>query len=163
MTAPVRHLLKWLLIVVCAASLAACQATAGLSPAQIAVLKQHGFQLTDEGWELGLGSKVLFGSDQARLTPASRRDVMRLGAALADVGIHTVRVDGHTDDLGADAYNDTLSTERARAVAAALADAGIPRDGIFSRGLGKRHPVAANDSAEGRAQNRRVSIVVGNQ
>lgn len=159
----VQKLLQWLLVLVCLAGLAACQTTAGLTPAQMAVLKENGFQLTDEGWELGLGSKVLFGSNEARLTAESRPGVMRIGASLAQVGIHTLRVDGHTDDVGADAYNEALSLKRAQAVAAALADAGIPKEGIFARGMGKRHPVAGNDSQDGRAQNRRVSIVVGNQ
>src|SRR5690606_34690236 len=117
---------------------------------------------TEDGWELDLASKVLFGTEEARLNAESVKTVSRIGAALAAAGIHTLRVDGHTDNLGTDRYNDALSLRRAQAVAKVLADAGIPREGIFPQGLGKRYPVARNDTAAGRAQNRRVSIVVAN-
>lgn len=157
-----RTLLRWMLVLACAAGLAACQTMSGLTAAQIAVLKENGFQLTEDGWELDLASKVLFGTEEARLNAESVKTVSRIGAALAAAGIHTLRVDGHTDNLGTDRYNDALSLRRAQAVAKVLADAGIPREGIFPQGLGKRYPVARNDTAAGRAQNRRVSIVVAN-
>ncbi len=160
MLAVCRHALNRLVVLASLLVLAACQTPSGLNPAQVAMLQQHGFELTDQGWALGLSSKVLFGSDEARLGAASLKAVQDIGAGLASVGILTVRVDGHTDDQGSDAYNDALSQKRASAVAAALAQAGLPSQGIFPRGLGKRYPVASNDTRVGRAQNRRVSIVV---
>ncbi|MEI2418499.1 OmpA family protein [Orrella sp. JC864] len=161
MLASRRKVLGYFLAAACVAQLPACQTTkGGLTPAQIAVLKEHGFELTEEGWALGLSNKVLFGVDEVKLGPQSNAAVQRIGAALAEVGITTVRVDGHTDNLGSDAYNDALSLRRAQSVAQALAQAGLPRQGIFARGLGKRRPVASNATREGRAQNRRVSIVI---
>ena len=59
----------------------------GLTPAQITVLKQQGFELTDEGWAFGLSGKVLFGSDDDSLNPASTEIVERIGQSLLGVGI----------------------------------------------------------------------------
>jgi OOP family OmpA-OmpF porin len=69
-------------------------------------------------------------------------------------------VEGHTDALGADDYNLDLSRRRAEAVKAALATAGLPADAIRAQGLGETDPIETNDTEEGRAQNRRVVIVV---
>ena len=69
-------------------ALSGCQTAPqkGLSPAQIAVLKQQGFELTDEGWEFGLSGKVLFGSDVDSLNAQSSAIVQRIGKALQAVG-----------------------------------------------------------------------------
>jgi OOP family OmpA-OmpF porin len=69
-----------------------------------------------------------------------------------------VSVDGHTDALGTDQYNQRLSERRARAVADYLARHGIDRGRLQPRGFGESHPVAGNDTEEGRAQNRRVEL-----
>ncbi len=132
----------------------------GLTPAQVAVLKQQGFELTDEGWAFGLSGKVLFGSDVETLNPPSTEIVQRIGKALLGVGIERVRIDGHTDGSGKEAYNQQLSLRRARSVATVLAAAGMKEENIQLRGLGSSQPVASNDTAEGRTENRRVSIVV---
>lgn len=73
-------------------ALSGCQTAPpkGLSPAQIAVLKQQGFELTEEGWEFGLSGKVLFGSDVDSLNAQSSAIVQRIGKALLDVGIDRV-------------------------------------------------------------------------
>ena len=70
-----------------------------------------------------------------------------------------VQVDGYTDSIGSDAYNLKLSERRAKAVRDALVADGVSADRITMRGLGKANPVADNDTAEGRAENRRVEIV----
>jgi outer membrane protein OmpA-like peptidoglycan-associated protein len=68
-------------------TLTGCQSVRkGLTPAQIAVLKQQGFKLTDEGWAFGLSGKVLFGSDIDSLNPQSTAIVERIGKALLGVG-----------------------------------------------------------------------------
>ena len=76
-------------------ALTGCQTTPqrGLTPAQIAVLKQQGFEMTDEGWAFGLSGKVLFGSDVEHLNPASTQIVERIGKALLGVGIERVRIE----------------------------------------------------------------------
>lgn len=71
-----------------------------------------------------------------------------------------INVDGYTDDIGSDLYNDKLSMQRAEAVADYLTDNGVNRDIIITRGFGKTNFVADNDTEEGRAKNRRVEISV---
>ncbi|KAI2685539.1 OmpA family protein [Pseudomonas sp. TNT3] len=132
----------------------------GLTPAQIAVLKQQGFELTDEGWAFGLSGKVLFGSDDDSLNSASTDIVERIGKALLGVGINRVRVDGHTDASGKEAYNEQLSVRRARSVAKVLTTVGMKEENIQLRGLGSSVPVATNTTTAGRTENRRVAIVV---
>ena len=132
----------------------------GLSPAQVAVLKQQGFELTDEGWAFGLSGKVLFGSDVETLNQPSTDIVQRIGKALLGVGIERVRVDGHTDASGKETYNQQLSLRRAKSVAHVLAGVGMKEENVQLRGLGSSEPVASNATAAGRTENRRVSIVV---
>lgn len=132
----------------------------GLSPAQIAVLKQQGFELTDEGWAFGLSGKVLFGSDVESLNPQSTEIVQRIGKALLGVGIERVRVDGHTDASGKESYNQQLSLRRAKSVGKVLTTVGMKEENIKLQGLGSSEPVASNDTPAGRTENRRVSIVV---
>ena len=132
----------------------------GLTPAQIAVLKQQGFELTDEGWAFGLSGKVLFGSDVESLNAPSTEIVQRIGKALLGVGIERVRVDGHTDASGKETYNQQLSLRRAKSVAHVLAGVGMKEENVLLRGLGSSEPVASNATAAGRTENRRVSIVV---
>ena len=143
-------------------TLSGCQTTPhkGLTPAQVAVLKQQGFELTDEGWAFGLSGKVLFGSDDDSLNTASTEIVARIGKALQSVGIERVRVDGHTDASGKEIYNEQLSVRRAKSVEKVLATVGLKEQNIQLRGLGSSEPVASNDTAAGRTENRRVSIVV---
>ncbi len=132
----------------------------GLSPAQIAVLKQQGFELTDEGWAFGLSGKVLFGSDVESLNKASTDIVERIGKALVGAGINRVRVDGHTDASGKESYNQQLSLRRAKSVGNVLTGVGMKEQNIQLRGLGSSEPVAPNTTVAGRTENRRVSIVV---
>ncbi|WP_367862705.1 OmpA family protein [Pseudomonas brassicacearum] len=132
----------------------------GLTPAQIAVLKQQGFELTDDGWAFGLSGKVLFGSDVENLNPASTEIVERIGKALLGAGIQRVRVDGHTDASGSQAYNEQLSMRRAASVSKVLTAVGMREEDVQLRGLGSSKPVASNDTASGRTENRRVAIVV---
>ena len=143
-------------------ALSGCQTAPpkGLSPAQVAVLKQQGFEPTDDGWAFGLSGKVLFGSDIESLNAPSTEIVERIGKALLGVGIDRVRVDGHTDTAGKESYNQQLSLRRAKSVATVLTRVGMKEQNIQLRGLGSSQPVTANDTAAGRTENRRVSIVV---
>lgn len=143
-------------------ALSGCQTAPqhGLTAAQIAVLKAQGFKLTDEGWAFGLSGKVLFGSDLDSLNAQSEEIVERVGRALLAVDIQRVRVDGHTDSSGQNAYNEQLSLRRANSVVKALSEAGMRPENIQVRGLGSREPVASNATRAGRTENRRVSIIV---
>ncbi|AMZ72780.1 Outer membrane protein OmpA [Pseudomonas sp. NFACC08-1] len=143
-------------------ALSGCQTAPpkGLTPAQIAVLKHQGFELTEDGWAFGLSGKVLFGSDVENLNPASTEIVERIGKALLEAGIERVRVDGHTDASGSQAYNEQLSMRRAASVGKVLTSVGMREENVQLRGLGSSKPVASNDTASGRTENRRVAIVV---
>jgi outer membrane protein OmpA-like peptidoglycan-associated protein len=80
---------------------------------------------------------------------------------LAYPGPYTLAIAGHTDSVGSDALNDKLSHDRAESVRAYLMEAGIGTSHLTSAtGYGKHQPVADNATAEGRAQNRRVEIVI---
>ena len=142
-------------------ALSGCQTPPkGLAPAQVAVLKQQGFELTDEGWAFGLSGKVLFGSDVETLNKPSTDIVERIGQALVGAGIERVRVDGHTDASGKEPYNVALSLRRAKSVGKVLTRVGMKEENIQLRGLGSSEPVAPNTTTAGRTENRRVSIVV---
>jgi outer membrane protein OmpA-like peptidoglycan-associated protein len=121
-----------------------------------------------EGRELHftLAADVLFEFDKAELRPeadiALRKFRAQLGAARA-----RMRIEGHTDGKGSDAYNDRLALQRALSVQAwLLASEDIPQSSLSATGFGKRQPVAPNtkadgsDDPDGRQRNRRVEIVV---
>ncbi len=141
--------------------LTACQSVPqGLTPAQLAVLKDEGFTQTDEGWEFGMSDKVLFDTDQAVVKPDSVANIQRLASRLMGVGLNGMRLDGHTDNRGTEAYNQQLSVRRAQAVAAVVVAAGMPAANVQVRGLGATRPVADNGTASGRGENRRVAVVI---
>jgi outer membrane protein OmpA-like peptidoglycan-associated protein len=94
------------------------------------------------------------------LNVQSTQIVERIAKSLLGVGIERVRVDGHTDASGKEAYNEQLSLRRAKSVGSVLAAAGMKQENIQLRGLGSSQPVASNNTATGRTENRRVSIVV---
>ncbi len=141
--------------------LSACQvATHGLTAKQIAMLKQEGFVQKDDGWQLALSSKLLFDIDSDALKPETRASIQRTGQALLSVQITRLRVEGHTDNTGTVQHNNDLSQRRAAAVAAALGSSGLSGGHIEAKGLGQNHPVADNATEAGRAENRRVAIIV---
>ncbi|MBD2793034.1 OmpA family protein [Xenorhabdus sp. 42] len=140
--------------------LSACQNKNSLSAAQIAVLKQQGFKQTDEGWLFGMSEKVLFGNNQSHLRPEGEVKLKELANVLTKAGIHHARLDGHTDNYGEVGYNNQLSLKRANTVADALTQGGMQRRGLTTRGLGPSQPIADNKSSKGRAENRRVAIVI---
>jgi outer membrane protein OmpA-like peptidoglycan-associated protein len=84
----------------------------------------------------------------------------QVAKALLDVRARNLIVEGHTDSQGSDSYNQGLSQRRADAVRDYLVQRGYPADRIQARGMGKSHPIADNASPEGRANNRRVEIVI---
>jgi outer membrane protein OmpA-like peptidoglycan-associated protein len=105
---------------------------------------------------------VLFDLGQATLRPQARERLSRLsGVLLAYPGPYTLEFEGHTDSTGSDELNNRLSDARASAVRDYVVSAGVRGDRIVgARGFGKANPVASNDTADGRQQNRRVEIVI---
>lgn len=142
--------------------LSGCQAPQGkFTPQQIAEMKACGFSENAGDWSLGLSDKILFDTNDYQLKSESRQQIQTMASRLAATGLTHARLDGHTDNYGEDGYNEALSLKRADRVADAWADgAHIPRTNLTTRGLGKKFPVASNKTAQGRAENRRVTVVI---
>jgi len=105
-------------------------------------------------------SDVLFDTGSATLKPAAREKLAKIsGILLAHPGLN-LQIEGHTDSVGTDEFNQQLSERRADSVRDFLAEQGVPVSTIAARGFGKTQPVASNDTAEGRQRNRRVELVV---
>lgn len=117
---------------------------------------------TERGMVITLGD-VLFGTDQARLTPEGLRTAQKLADVLQQNPQRTVLVEGFTDSTGGSAHNQELSDRRAAAVRSALVSMGIASDRVAVRGYGEAFPVAANDTAQTRQMNRRVEIVLSDE
>jgi outer membrane protein OmpA-like peptidoglycan-associated protein len=113
---------------------------------------------TDRGMVMTLGD-VLFDTDQATLKPGAAETINRLADFLARNETTRIRIEGHTDSTGDDAYNSELSRRRAQAVADALLANAVPSTRVEVTGRGEGYPVATNDTPAGRQQNRRVEIV----
>lgn len=129
-------------------------------PSRAQQLQALGFRLTDAGWEFSLTGRMLFDSDSDVLDPDSLATAQRLGRELGRLGVQTVRVEGHTDSTGGQAYNQALSLRRARAVASVMAQAGLQGAQIQTVGLGKAAPINDNRTPEERQQNRRVAVIL---
>lgn len=142
--------------------LTGCQAPQGkFSPEQIAEMKACGFSENNGDWSLGLNDKILFATNDYQLKDDSRQQIQKMASQLAATGLKHMRMDGHTDNYGESSYNEALSLKRANRVADAWAEgAHIPRTNLITRGLGEKYPVASNKTAQGRAENRRVTIVI---
>ncbi|MFZ0731111.1 MAG: OmpA family protein [Candidatus Sulfotelmatobacter sp.] len=105
-------------------------------------------------------SDVLFRSGSFELLPTARERLAKVsGIILAYPSLH-LAVEGHTDSVGSDEYNQNLSEQRANSVRDYFVQQGISAASIESHGFGKTEPIASNDTAQGRAQNRRVELVL---
>jgi outer membrane protein OmpA-like peptidoglycan-associated protein len=105
-------------------------------------------------------SDVLFDTGSYTLKPGAREKLAKIsGIVLAHPGL-TLQIEGHTDSVGGDDFNQQLSERRADSVRDFLAEQGVPGSNITARGFGKMQPVASNDTPEGRQRNRRVELVV---
>ena len=105
-------------------------------------------------------SDVLFDTASYTLKPGAREKLAKIsGIVLAHPGLN-LKVEGHTDSVGSDEYNQALSENRASAVREYLIDQGVPASAVTAQGFGKTQPVASNDTPEGRQKNRRVELVV---
>jgi outer membrane protein OmpA-like peptidoglycan-associated protein len=123
--------------------------------AAIASLKEE-----ERGLVLTLSGSILFRSAESTLMPAAQVKLDQVTKALLTIRPRSLIVEGHTDSQGSDAYNQALSQRRADAVRDYLVQKGYPSNQIQARGQGEGRPIANNASAEGRANNRRVEIVI---
>ena len=108
-------------------------------------------------------SDVLFDTGQFTLKPGAREKLSKVaGILLAYPGLN-IEVDGHTDNVGSDEFNQNLSDQRAESVRAYLVAQGVLTGSVTAKGFGKTQPVGTNDTAEGRQINRRVELVVSGE
>lgn len=113
--------------------------------------------VVQQGQEFTLLSDVFFAYNQAALNPQASAEIERIVGTIKASGATALTVVGHTDSDGADAANLDLSRRRAESVRTALLT-GLPGVTVTAEGRGEAEPVASNDTPEGRALNRRVTI-----
>jgi outer membrane protein OmpA-like peptidoglycan-associated protein len=116
-------------------------------------------KVTDRGLVLTLGD-VLFETGRADLKAGAAGNLSKLVAFLTKYPERVVVIEGYTDNVGSDDYNQALSQRRADSVRSYLVRAGIDAGRLSASGMGKNDPVAGNDSAIGRQQNRRVAVII---
>ncbi|MDQ2944953.1 MAG: OmpA family protein [Acidobacteriota bacterium] len=108
-------------------------------------------------------SDVLFDTGRYTLKPGAREKLAKIsGIVLAHPSLK-LDVEGHTDSVGGDAYNQTLSEQRAKAVQDYFVAQGLNSANVTAKGFGKTMPVADNNTAAGRQRNRRVELVVSGE
>ncbi len=108
-------------------------------------------------------SDVLFDTAKHSLRPAAREKLAKVAGIVAGHPGLRLAVEGYTDSVGGDDYNQKLSEDRGTAVRDYLTQEGVAGTSVTSRGFGKSQPVASNDTAAGRQQNRRVELVVSGE
>jgi len=108
-------------------------------------------------------SDVLFDTGKSTLRPGAREKLAKISGIVLAYPDLRLAIEGHTDSVGSDAMNQLLSEQRAGSVRDYLAQQNIPASSMTSQGFGKTQPVASNDTAEGRQQNRRVELVVSGE
>jgi len=133
------------------------QGDAARLQAEVAQLKARP---TPRGLVLTLGD-VFFDTGRAQLNPGANRKLDQLAQFLNEHKERRVQIDGFTDSVGTDSYNEDLSQRRANSVKSALLSRGVAASRIGTEGYGKAYPVANNVDSGGRQMNRRVEVVIG--
>jgi outer membrane protein OmpA-like peptidoglycan-associated protein len=109
---------------------------------------------------LNLPSGITFALNSADLNAQFYSALEGVGVVLKEYNKTVVEVAGHTDSSGSDQYNQALSQRRAQSVAGYLASQGVKSERLITVGAGESHPVASNDTEQGRAANRRVELTI---
>lgn len=113
-----------------------------------------------EGILVTFESGILFGFDSTSIQPAGRTNLATLAANLEKYPDSNVLIVGHTDSVGADSYNMTLSERRAQSAASYLRQQGVDAGRVRTEGRGEIEPVADNSTDAGRQENRRVEVAI---
>jgi len=108
-------------------------------------------------------SDVLFDSGKFTLRPLAREKLAKISGIVLAYPSLKLAVEGNTDSVGTEAYNQELSEHRAQGVRSYLTQQGVPESSTSATGFGKTRPIASNDTSEGRQQNRRVELVVSGE
>jgi outer membrane protein OmpA-like peptidoglycan-associated protein len=131
-----------------------------------ALLRQFSLVLETRDTARGLivnMSDVLFDTAKYSLRPGAREKLAKVAGIISGHPGLRLEVEGHTDNVGGDDYNQQLSEQRGSSVRDYLTQAGIPGSSVTTKGFGKSQPVASNDTSAGRQQNRRVELVVSGE
>ncbi len=123
-------------------------------------LKNAEVERVGEGIKITFDSGILFDFDSDNLRTASKDNLRELAGTLAEYKDTNILIEGHTDSIGDDTYNEELSVERAESVSSYLRTIGIKRNRLITKGYGESQPVADNDTSEGRQKNRRVEVAI---
>jgi outer membrane protein OmpA-like peptidoglycan-associated protein len=123
-------------------------------------LTRLGAEVTDTEITIRLPGSILFDFDSAALRPDAERTLEELAQVLLAYASRPARVEGHTDSIASDSYNQGLSERRAASVVSWLTAHGVAANRLQSAGLGESRPVADNATAAGRQQNRRVEVII---
>ena len=113
-----------------------------------------------EGIVVTFDSGLLFAYDSDAIQGAARENLTNLAESLGKYSDTDVLIVGHTDATGSDSYNQGLSDRRAASAAAYLSQQGVTRTRVKTAGRGESEPIESNETSEGRAQNRRVEVVI---
>jgi outer membrane protein OmpA-like peptidoglycan-associated protein len=108
-------------------------------------------------------SDVLFDSGKFTLRPLAREKLAKISGIVLAYPSLKLAVEGNTDSVGSEAFNQQLSEQRAQGVRGYLTQQGVPESSTTATGFGKTRPIASNDTSEGRQQNRRVELVVSGE
>ena len=126
-------------------------------------------RVTDQEIIVPLPADVLFDFDRSDIRPEAIPTLQTLVRLIASTGSGPIRVEGHSDSKGDDAYNQTLSEQRAASVGTWLSSHGVAGDRLRTSGRGETQPIANNempdgsDNPQGRQENRRVEVVISNR
>lgn len=113
-----------------------------------------------EGIKVTFDSGLLFEFDSSTLQPEAEQNLQEFASSMNEFEETNILVVGHTDSKGAESYNQTLSESRAQAATDYLVQEGISAERIRTEGRGETEPIATNETAEGRSENRRVEIAI---
>jgi outer membrane protein OmpA-like peptidoglycan-associated protein len=123
-------------------------------------LGRLGAEVTGTEVTIRLPGSVLFDFDSAQIRPDAERTLSEVAEVIKGYAKRPVRIEGHTDSVASDDYNQKLSERRAASVRAWLAGRSVEPARLTPRGLGETKPVADNGTAEGRQRNRRVEVII---
>ncbi|MBU1820460.1 MAG: OmpA family protein [Bacteroidetes bacterium] len=113
-----------------------------------------------EGIRMTFDSGLLFGFDSSELTTETRANLDNVAEVMKDYDETDILIEGHTDSVGSDAYNQKLSEARAQAVTNYLTRKNVARKRIRTVGYGENQPITTNETEKGQTQNRRVEVVI---